>query len=119
MGHRVDTANNGIQALEMLARGRYDAVLMDCQMPLMDGYEATRRVRSGLAGCPDPGVPIIALTAYALPEDRLRCLAAGMTDYVAKPLRPGDLLEALLRAGLPAARAAVARSPEPTSPPTA
>ncbi len=117
MGHRVDTANNGIQALEMLARGRYDAVLMDCQMPLMDGYEATRRVRSGLAGCPNPGVPIIALTAYALPEDRVRCLAAGMTDYVAKPLRPGDLLDALLRAGLPAARAA-GRTPGPASPPT-
>ncbi|MBL9205963.1 MAG: PAS domain S-box protein [Opitutaceae bacterium] len=109
LGHRVEVAANGVEALAMLARGQYDAVLMDCQMPHMDGYEATRRVRSGESGCPNPKIPIIALTAYALPEDRMRCRAAGMTDYVAKPIRPNDLREALIRAGLPAQRAAATR----------
>jgi PAS domain S-box-containing protein len=100
MGHRVDTVDNGQQALARLAEQKYDAVLMDCQMPVLDGYEATRRIRAGTVAGVDPRIPVIALTAYALLDDRLKCLKAGMSDYVSKPVRPENLRAALVRNGL-------------------
>lgn len=100
MGHRVDIVGNGVQALERLAQEPYDAVLMDCQMPILDGYETTRRIRSGAVPGLDVRIPIIALTAYALLDDRLKCLKAGMNDYVSKPVRPENLRAALMRNGL-------------------
>jgi len=100
LGHTVEVAANGQLALDRLATGRFDGVLMDCQMPVLDGYEATRRIRSGRLAGVDARVPIIALTAYARPEDRARCLAAGMDAYISKPIRPGDLAAALAQCGL-------------------
>jgi signal transduction histidine kinase/ActR/RegA family two-component response regulator len=83
MGHRVDAAADGAQAVAAVSRERYDLVLMDCQMPVMDGYAAAREIRSlKLPATP----PIVALTANAMAEDRRRCLEAGMDDYLAKPI---------------------------------
>jgi signal transduction histidine kinase/ActR/RegA family two-component response regulator len=87
-------AHDGAQAVAALAAHEVDLVLMDCQMPVMDGYEATRRIRS--SGHPRARVPIVALTAHALAEDRQRCDAAGMNDYLAKPVT-GDALAAMLQ----------------------
>jgi CheY-like chemotaxis protein len=98
MGHVIDVVANGELALERLRHHRYDAILMDCQMPVLDGYETARRIRAGRVPGLDPAVPIIALTASATAEDRQRCFAAGMTDYVTKPVRPEEVSEALGRA---------------------
>jgi PAS domain S-box-containing protein len=97
MGHTVEIVGNGELALERLARERFDAILMDCQMPVLDGYETARRIRAGGVPGLDPRVPIIALTASATAEDRQKCLAAGMDDFVAKPVRPAEVAEALRR----------------------
>jgi CheY-like chemotaxis protein len=88
-GHRVDQVGNGIEALEALARAPYDLVLMDVHMPELDGLEATRRLRAGHDPAAD--VPVIALTANAMDDDRARCLAAGMDDFVTKPVSPAEL----------------------------
>jgi CheY-like chemotaxis protein len=95
LGCRVDVAANGRQAVEMLELQPYDAIFMDCQMPEMDGFEATREIRrrEGLS----LHRPIIAMTANAMLGDRERCLDAGMDDYVSKPVRKADLAEALER----------------------
>ncbi len=90
-GFDVDTADDGLQALRRVERGNYDLVLMDCQMPEMDGYEATARIRE--LGGEAARVPVIAITANALAEDREKCIAAGMDHYVAKPVRWAQLLE--------------------------
>ena len=82
-GIRVDVAGNGADALALIAHTRYDAVLMDCQMPVMDGFEATRRIRA-MEGCAE--LPVIAMTANAMSGDRERCLAAGMNDHISKPI---------------------------------
>jgi CheY-like chemotaxis protein len=83
MGHRVDVAVDGAEAVAAVSRERYDLVLMDCQMPIMDGYAAAREIRRlKLPATP----PIVALTANAMAEDRRRCLEAGMDDYLAKPI---------------------------------
>ncbi len=102
LGYTADRAMSGRQALEMLDRARYDAVLMDIQMPDMDGMEATRHIRMREAVTPDatpPWVPVVALTAHAMRGDRERFLAAGMNDYLAKPIEI-DQLDARLRAQL-------------------
>ncbi len=100
MGYLADVALNGSEALRLLQQRRYAAVLMDCQMPEMDGYTATRRIRSGQEAGVDARIPIIALTAFAMPSDRQKCLEAGMDDYVAKPLRAAELQRALAQCGL-------------------
>ena len=109
-GHRVTVAANGVEALAALAREPFDVVLMDVQMPEMDGLETTTRIRQQEAGT-SRHLPIIALTAHAMKGDRERCLDAGMDGYVSKPLHPQDLFDALaLLSGEPA-------NTPPTAPP--
>ena len=92
MGHQVDLARNGEQAVEAARETEYDAVLMDCQMPKMDGYTASAAIRR----LPGRGtLPIIALTAHAMAEDRQRCLDAGMDDYLSKPISTERLYHSL------------------------
>jgi len=88
----VEEAVNGALAVEMRARKRYDLILMDCMMPVMDGYEATRVLRAREALSCDPRTPIVALTASAIDGDRERCLKAGMDDYLAKPFSAAQLI---------------------------
>ena len=97
LGHRADAVANGREAVEALKMIRYDVVLMDCQMPEMDGFEATAAIRDPATGVTWPEVPIIALTAHAMKGDRERCLDAGMNDYVAKPVHVADLHAAIER----------------------
>ncbi|RQU18719.1 response regulator [Burkholderia cenocepacia] len=95
--YQVDVADDGEQALKRLADDRFDVVLMDCQMPKLDGFEATRQLRRREAEAGAPRLPVIALTANALSGDRERCLAAGMDDYLGKPFRRDALLQMLAR----------------------
>jgi len=96
LGYRADVASNGLEALEALERESYDVVLMDVQMPEMDGLDASRRI---CARWPAESRPrIVAMTANAMIEDREACFAAGMDDYIAKPVSPEALAEALSRA---------------------
>jgi CheY-like chemotaxis protein len=90
LGLQADVVENGAQAVAACCNGHYDLVFMDCQMPEMDGFEATRRIRA-TATNGAAAVPIIALTAHALQGDRELCLAAGMDDYLTKPLQFNDL----------------------------
>jgi len=95
MGYRADLASNGVEAVESLVRQTYDVVLMDVQMPEMDGLEASRRIN---AQWPNEKRPrIVAMTANAMQGDREMCLAAGMDDYITKPIRVDQLVEALMR----------------------
>ncbi|MFK0094910.1 response regulator [Pseudomonas sp. NPDC090592] len=89
LGCQVQLATQGAEALELLQQDEFDLVLMDCNMPVMDGYEASRRIRQSGRW---PDLPIVALTANAMPEERERCRAAGMNDYLAKPFRREELL---------------------------
>jgi len=109
--YNVATAADGARALEVLASRPFVAVLMDCQMPVMDGYEATARIRAQEAGG-RRRTPVIAVTANAMEGDRERCLASGMDDYVAKPVRLDALRETLARWVAPSANRRDAR---PTS----
>jgi two-component system, sensor histidine kinase and response regulator len=95
LGYEVDVVADGAQALVALRNQDYDAVLMDCAMPEMDGYEATRRIREVRTGTRNPLIPIVAMTADAMAEDREKCLRAGMSDYIAKPVEPRHLAEVL------------------------
>jgi CheY-like chemotaxis protein len=95
LGYRADVAGNGVEVLKTLQRQSYDVILMDVQMPEMDGLEATREVRRSFSPACQPR--IIALTADAMKEDRERCLAAGMDDYVSKPIQVKELIGALNR----------------------
>ena len=96
-GVSVEVVGDGLQALEALRKTRYDLVLMDIQMPGMDGLAATAQLRKPESGVLDPHVTVVALTAHAMREDRQRCLDAGMDDYLAKPIEPATLLELLSR----------------------
>jgi len=98
LGVTVAQAWNGAEAMEKLRLQAFDAVLMDCQMPEMDGYEATRLLRCKDSGVLNPEVPVIAMTANALAGDREQCLAAGMNDYITKPIDRRRLREVLLGA---------------------
>lgn len=104
LGYRVTMTNNGSEALEAAAQNRFDLVLMDCQMPVMDGYEATRIIREQeaqrsppLAGQASARLPIVALTADALKGDRERCLASGFDDYLSKPYTRQQLRDVIQR----------------------
>ena len=112
MGHRVEFANDGEEALRLLSLNSYDAVLMDCQMPVLDGYETTQRIRSGKQPGVNARIPIIALTAYARAEDRARCLEIGMNEHVSKPIRRTEFEAALGRCGF-GASAPLATDPLP------
>jgi PAS domain S-box-containing protein len=96
-GFRSDLAGNGFEALAALRERPYDLVLMDCQMPEMDGFEATRQLRDPATAVRDAAIPVIALTANAMQGDRERCLDAGMNDYLTKPIAPQALADALMR----------------------
>ena len=123
LGCRVDIAGNGREAFDMVQQFPYDVVFMDCHMPEMDGYEATRCIRRceadqpthGTSACP-PATPIIAMTANAMQGDRETCLDAGMDDYVSKPVKPQELRTVLQRwLSQPDASASTPSSPpEPT-----
>src|SRR5208337_1997733 len=94
LGHRVATADNGQKAVDLLCEAEFDAVLMDMQMPVMDGYEATRVIRDlerqgGLPG--RDRLPVIAMTAHAMAGDREKCLDSGMDDYISKPIDSASL----------------------------
>jgi two-component system, chemotaxis family, CheB/CheR fusion protein len=94
-GHSVAIAVDGQQAIAKLQAAKFDLVLMDALMPEMDGEQATKIIRSGQAG--DPNIPIVAQTAYALRGDRERFLAAGMNDYISKPIDLDELQQVLER----------------------
>ena len=100
-GHQVTIANNGAEALARLDSGLFDVVLMDLQMPVMDGIEATSAIRDRERGS-DRRIRIVAMTAHAMESDRQRCLDAGMDDYISKPVNPGALFAVVEQAGRPA-----------------
>jgi CheY-like chemotaxis protein/HPt (histidine-containing phosphotransfer) domain-containing protein len=95
--YRTDDAEHGRQAVAMFTATAYDLVFMDLEMPVMDGYEATRAMRALERGRPGPPVPILALTAYGLDECRLRSLAAGCTDFLVKPVGKAAVLDTVAR----------------------
>ena len=112
LGCRVDAVANGREALEALTHIAYDLVFMDCQMPEMDGYEATIAIRARETNG-DTHVPIIAMTAYAMRDDRERCLQAGMDDYIRKPVK-AEILQAIIQQwGRPAPGSARVPEAEP------
>jgi CheY-like chemotaxis protein len=92
----VELADNGKIAIEMLAHQRYDLVFMDCQMPVMDGFDASGVIRDSQSDVLDHQVPIIAMTANAIKGDKERCIAAGMNDYLSKPV-DSDKLALILK----------------------
>jgi CheY-like chemotaxis protein len=95
MGLHADVVGDGAAAIGAVESGAYDVVLMDVQMPEVDGLEATRQIRSRF---PDRRIRIVGLTANAMAGDREACLAAGMDDYVSKPIRPDELAAAIAKA---------------------
>ncbi len=97
LGYQAGSAGNGKEAIEQLEKFDYDLVLMDCQMPEMDGYEATRTIRDYSSSVRNHGIPIIALTANAMKGDREKCLEVGMDDYIVKPIKMKDLESAIKR----------------------
>jgi CheY-like chemotaxis protein len=92
-GYKVDLANNGQEALNMLEDNEYALVLIDCSMPVMNGYDTTSTIRDKTSKVLNHTIPIIALTADAMQEDRDKCIAAGMNDYLSKPVIIPDLLK--------------------------
>ncbi len=88
---KIDVAYNGKEALDKFGKAKYDLILMDVQMPIMDGLKATQKIRE-IEKSTNTHTPIIAVTANAFPEDRERCMTAGMDDYISKPFQPEDLL---------------------------
>jgi len=96
-GHSVMVAGNGKEALTMLQLLPVDLVLMDCQMPVMDGFEATRRIRNGEAGEQSRLLPVIAMTAHAFARDKEHCFVSGMDDYLTKPVQSAVLARAVAK----------------------
>ncbi|MEJ2154109.1 MAG: response regulator, partial [Desulfobacteraceae bacterium] len=90
-GLSASTATNGLEAVQMLSTKPFDLVLMDIQMPVMDGYEATAKIRDPHSSVRVHDIPIIAMTANAMKGDREKCLQAGMEDYISKPIDPHEL----------------------------
>ena len=131
LGYRPDVVENGQEALTALKKGEYAAVLMDCQMPVMDGFQATRNIRENEASIASretsdpferntchasrftPHIPIIAVTANAMQGDRERCLAAGMDDYLSKPIKLDELRTALARWAIPPSPDAASEKQKP------
>ncbi|MCP4687640.1 MAG: response regulator [Desulfobacterales bacterium] len=97
LGYRADMVADGADALVALKKAPYDLVFMDCQMPGMDGHETTRRIRQGRSGASAPHIPVIAMTANVGRGEREKCLGSGMSDYIAKPVSPAAVAEALNR----------------------
>jgi CheY-like chemotaxis protein len=97
LGYRADVAGNGLEVLEGLTRQHYDVILMDVEMPEMDGLEASQQIRALADRVEQPY--IIAMTAGAMQGDRERCLEAGMDDYLSKPVRMEEIVHALRRSG--------------------
>ena len=89
LGYQTDVACNGRKAINLMSNYPYALVLMDCQMPEMDGFEATAEIRASQPEQLNPEVPIIAMTANAMKGDREKCIRAGMNDYISKPVNPG------------------------------
>ncbi len=116
LGYRADAVANGKEAIASLQTIPYDLVLMDCQMPEMDGYEAAAHVRDPQSGVRNPKIPIIALTAHAMKGDREKCVEAGMDDYISKPFNPAPFAE-MIEKWLPKQPAPAAARPtaEPSS----
>jgi signal transduction histidine kinase/DNA-binding response OmpR family regulator/HPt (histidine-containing phosphotransfer) domain-containing protein len=106
LGYTADIVADGRSALQALRTTAYTLVLTDCQMPEMDGYELTRRIRDPLTGVLNPQIPVIAVTAHSLSGDREHCMAAGMDDYLSKPIRP-ELLDKALTQWIGAGRSCV------------
>jgi CheY-like chemotaxis protein len=98
-GHRVRVADNGLLAVEAMRERSFDIVLMDMMMPVMDGLDATRRIRAAETENSLPRTPIIAMTANAMQGDRESCLEAGMDDYLAKPIKSQELQQLLQQYG--------------------
>lgn len=96
-GYRIDSASNGIQALEKIKENQYDLIFMDCRMPTMDGYEATRQIRAYETVQNLAATPVIAMTGNAFERDRQACKAAGMDDFISKPVNPNALIELINR----------------------
>jgi CheY-like chemotaxis protein len=94
-GYQVDVVNNGAEALTLLEKTEYALILMDCMMPVLNGFEATAVIRDPVSTVRNHAIPVIALTANAFKEDRTRCLAAGMDDYLAKPIDVANVLAML------------------------
>jgi CheY-like chemotaxis protein/HPt (histidine-containing phosphotransfer) domain-containing protein len=117
-GYRVETAVNGREAVERFAVGPCDLIFMDLEMPVMDGYDATRAIRNMERRRQSPPVPILALTAHSLDEHRLRCQEAGCTDFLVKPVRKAAILQALSRfLGQDGDRASFAAVEQPSAAP--
>jgi CheY-like chemotaxis protein len=92
LGHVVRVVDNGLEAIRALREEQFDLVLMDVQMPAMDGFQATKAIRERAEW---KGLPVVAMTAHAMKGDREKCLAAGMDDYLAKPIQREELLRVL------------------------
>ncbi len=97
LGYRYEVVRNGLKAIETFAHGKYSAILLDVQMPLMDGHETARRIRELEQTAGLSRVPIIAMTAHALKDDREKCMASGMDDYISKPFNPRQLQAVLAK----------------------
>ena len=93
LGYRSDYAVNGLECMDVMKENAYNIVLMDCQMPVMDGYETTKNIRSGKCGGHNSEIAVIALTAHAMEGDREKCIAAGMNDYLSKPVKRREIDE--------------------------